>query len=544
MRTRMLAAFCAALMLTAVPAVPFVSPSQIYAEGPTIYTWEDYSYTADADGNITICEYNGTDTEVVIPSTIGQYRKYPVTCIGDSVFYNCTSMTSVTIPESVTSIGDGVFLNCKSLTSVNIPESVRSLGDRVFLDCKSLTSVNIPAGVTSIGDSVFEGCTSLTAVNIPAGVTSIGKWAFATCESLTSVELPEGVTSIGRSAFAGCTSLRDVKIPYSVEQIDADAFYSTPWLAAQQEKSQFVIVNGILIDGSNCRGDVTIPDTVRSISGNAFYQWDMPYTTFSIPRSVTYIAEDAFVPLPSFPYSFHVYAYSYAQSYAEKHDIPYTLIEEEQPFEIALNADKTLQIIGYRGTDNSIKVPSAIDGTPVTKIGNYAFSGKSNILYVAIPDSVTAIGAGAFQRCTSLLSMEIPEGVTTIDLCAFLGCTSLEYVVLPKSVTSIGESTFKDCPVLKLRVYPGSYAEAYAKENDIPYVLLADTAPAYGDIDEDGALSIMDVILLNKSLLGGATLSDAAKANADVDKSGGIDTTDALNVLKAVVKLVTLPVKS
>ena len=65
----------------------------------------------------------------------------------------------------------------------------------------------------------------------------------------------------------------------------------------------------------------------------------------------------------------------------------------------------------------------------------------------------------------------------------------------------------------------------------------------YGDVDVNGVVDIMDVIAINKSLLGGLTLTDQGKLNADVDISLVVDTTDALNILKAVVKLVTLPVK-
>ena len=157
---------------------------------------------------------------------------------------------------------------------------------------------------------------------------------------------------------------------------------------------------------------------------------------------------------------------------------------------------------------------------------------------------MTRIPDAAFWRCAGLPAVTLPASLTSIGNGSFGGCEGLTSVTIPGGVTEIGDMAFYNCPALTLSVYPGSTAETYAKENDIPYALLAAPAPSYGDIDEDGALSIMDVILINKSLLGGATLSAVAKANADDAKSGEIDTTDALNVLKAVVKLVTLPVKS
>ena len=147
-----------------------------------------------------------------------------ITAIGDSAFFYCDSLTSVSIPDSVTSIGDEVFYSCSSLTSVNIPDSVTSIGDRAFSYCDSLTSVSIPDSVTSIGDEVFYSCSSLTSVNIPDSVTSIGDRAFSYCDSLTSVSIPDSVTAIGNRAFYYCDSLTSVSIPNSVTSIGDYAF--------------------------------------------------------------------------------------------------------------------------------------------------------------------------------------------------------------------------------------------------------------------------------------------------------------------------------
>ena len=118
----------------------------------------------------------------------------------------------VEIGPAVTSIGDMVFYGCSGLTSVTIPDSVTSIGGYVFFDCSKLTSVTIPSSVTSIGNGAFEGCFKLTSVTISEGVTSIGGSAFSNCSGLTSVTIPSSVTSIGSNAFLNCSGLISVVV--------------------------------------------------------------------------------------------------------------------------------------------------------------------------------------------------------------------------------------------------------------------------------------------------------------------------------------------
>ncbi len=121
-------------------------------------------------------------------SISGEYIiKSGTICIGGSAFYGCTSLTSITIPESVTRIGGSAFDGCTSLTSITIPESVTSIGYWAFWGCTSLTSITIPESVTSIESHAFRGCTSLTSITIPESVTSIGDMAFYGCSYLKSV---------------------------------------------------------------------------------------------------------------------------------------------------------------------------------------------------------------------------------------------------------------------------------------------------------------------------------------------------------------------
>ena len=144
--------------------------------------------------------------------------------LGDKAFYDCSGLTSLTIPSGVTSIGDWAFSGCNGLTSLTIPSGVTSIGGYAFWGCSGLTSLTIPSGVTSIGDYTFEGCSGLTSLTIPSGVTEIGKSAFDGCSGLTSLAIPSGVTKIGNYAFDGCSGLTSLAIPSSVTEIGGGLF--------------------------------------------------------------------------------------------------------------------------------------------------------------------------------------------------------------------------------------------------------------------------------------------------------------------------------
>ena len=136
-------------------------------------------YLLSADGR-SLIEWKNKITQNLDMNRDSRLRK--ITFIEKSAFYYCSSLASVTIPNSVTTIGSQAFSGCRSLTNVNIPNSVTTIGVGAFSNCSSLTKVNIPSSVTTIGKEAFSNCGNLTNVNIPSSVTTIGESTFQTVE--------------------------------------------------------------------------------------------------------------------------------------------------------------------------------------------------------------------------------------------------------------------------------------------------------------------------------------------------------------------------
>ncbi len=280
--------------------------------------------------------------------------------------------------------------------------------------------VVVPEGVTSIGKKAFSNCSSLTSVAIPAGVTSIGDSAFILCKNLKSVTLPEGVTSIGSMAFYECTSLASVTIPDSVttigdgafENVGKTMFHTTERVLKLIHRKDFIIKKGVLERYCGPGGDIVIPNSVTKIGWNAFNSCTN-LSSVRIPDSVSLIDNCAFHTCTGL---------------------------------------------------SSITIPES-----VTRIGKWAFKDCFGLKSVTIQGSVTSIGEGAFDGCKSLSSVTFTGSVTRIDKEAFRKCKSLNSVVFVSGVKAMTSDAFSDCKKLTIHAPAGSFAERYAKKNNIRF---------------------------------------------------------------------------
>ena len=291
---------------------------------------------------------------------------------------------------------DGIYyyLNSSAQTAIVTYHAMRredregSYDGNVNIPSK-VTHQGVTYDVTSIDDEAFGESSELTSVSIPNSVTSIGSKAFQNCWRLTSIVLPGNLNSIGSSAFSGCSGLTsvvsEIENPYDIDSqvfsgISTDAQLIVPCGTASAYQSK-----------TGWKRFTYIVETNGQCGENVFYSYDVSTQTLTI------YGEGAM--------------YDYDSFNAVKPPLP--------------NAAKYIII-----------------EPGVTRIGDMAFCGNTNLISVSIPNSVTSIGYSSFFGCSSLSSLTIPNGVMSIGVNAFGGCSGLSSVIIPNSVTTIGDYAF------------------------------------------------------------------------------------------------------
>ena len=233
--------------------------------------------------------------KIVIPENVKAKdgNDYKVTAIGDKCFYECSGLTSITIPSSVTSLGDWCFFGCSGLTYSAIPSSVTSLGKSCFESCIGLTSITIPSSVTFLGESCFNGCSGLTSITIPSSVTSLGDWCFFGCSGLTSITIPLSITSLGDCCFLGCSGLTSITIPSSVTSLGQSCFESCIGLTSITIPSSVTSLGSGCFRGCSGLTSITIPSSITSL-GHWCFESCIGLTSITIPSSVTSLGQGCF----------------------------------------------------------------------------------------------------------------------------------------------------------------------------------------------------------------------------------------------------------
>ena len=384
---------------------------------------DGFVYEVLEDGTIMIEMVLWYSSNMVVPAKIDGRS---VSSVGIA-FYGNENLESITLPEGIKTVGS--FTSCKNLKEVHLPDGLVEIMPRAFAACSSLESIHIPDSVTTIGYEAFTFCTSLKEVHLPASLTDLGYSAFDHT-ALEYVDIPDGLTSLPEFAFSSIYAQpKYVNIPASVTEIDYDTF-------------MYGVSKLIVQPGSYAE------DFARAMG----YAYEYPSTAEPFARYVS-------------------------------GDWIYTIAP-----------DGSVRLESYTGTDTHVIVPGTLDGYTVSNVG-VCFAENDSITHLTLPEGITAIapmaftgcdalenihlpnslvriGAYAFTGSDSLAEIALPEGLQVISKSAFTNCDSLREISIPASVTEIGASAFFNQPRPTLHVTPGSYAEAYAKENDLPHQLV------------------------------------------------------------------------
>ena len=375
------------------------------------------------------------------------YQGCPVTRIKGFAFNGNRSAETIELPYTVEVIGDSAFYGCERLHTVTIGDAPLT-GD-------GFTSLG--NGLNRIGTAAFSGCKSLTNINLPATLVEIGISAFSNCTQLLLINIPENVTEIGDYAF------------------NNTAFYNDPthWVRG----ALYINKHLIRLAENYSEGEYTIHSDTRIVSSEAFKDC-LGLTRIIIPASVTGFNYNAFAGCAN------LYSVIYQGDMRSWFAIDFNN-EAANPMWIAqqLNiqgAHDDIVIPEHvtkipAGTFRGSSITSVTLHEGITSIGAYAFYGCSQLAEIVIPDTVVYIGEHAFENSkyyeteqnwsdgllyinnhliaarAGEISTEITlrEGTRTVSAYAFRNCINLVSIEFSETLCFIGTGAFEGCTSLK-----------------------------------------------------------------------------------------------
>ena len=397
------------------------------------------------------------------------YFYCPIMHIADDMFYGCTNLSIVDLPDVLVSTGRNSFRKCSNLQSISFPEGFTTIGDYSFYDCEMLANVDLPESLMLIGNSAFCNCILIKNIDLPDGVDTIKSYAFSGCSLLENIRLPEKLTTLENSIFYKCSTLKTIDIGAAEPKISSFSFNSFVALenyAVDDSNDMFAVDNGILFSK-----DKTILYKYPKHKGDSYV----------LPRSVV-----------------ELYYYSF-----ENTDI--------MSIDLGENLEKICNGAFEYSTLNSVMIPAS-----VKSIGNNAFS-ETPLTSVSIPEGVVSIGMNAFSN-TLLKSVVIPKTIEKLSYGTFSECkllTEVDYyainctitgflfngyvfpstitnfnigdnveslprsliekgtfteLVIPGSVTLIHKDAFDNFNYLRIYAYPNSCAKEFAEINEYEFV--------------------------------------------------------------------------
>lgn len=509
---------------------------------PITGTWGDnLTWTLDEDG-LLIISGNGEMEEAECDNETGEwsfswwdYRDdITAVVIGDGVtsvatgaFGNYTTITSVSLPDTMQALKNGAFHNT-GITYIYVPDSVTTMEMSSINSCANLEYARIPGGLY-LGE-LFYNCVSLKSVEFGGDCESgmcgfyncdsltdlgwytqstIGISDFRDCDGFTDLVIPDWITDLDMCAFAECDNLESVTIPASVTSIDAGAFDDCPALAEIWFEGDAPVLDGgifgnVVATAYYPAGNTTWTEAVMAEFGGSItwvaYEQTANPTSGTCGENLTWALEDGVLTITGTGAMF-----DYAEWWEEDGELaPWpqdsisSVIIEEGVTSIGANAF-------YLSNLNSVSIADSVTSIGsnafyycasltevtlprnLTEAGSNAFS-WTGLYSVTIPGSLKTIGSGMFGFCQQLQSVVIEEGVEEIGSGAFSCCVSLTDITIPDTVTIIGSIAFSECHSLRNITIPASVISIgdmafYTDTGDmiLESVKFCGDAPVFGD---------------------------------------------------------------
>ncbi len=424
---------------------------------------------------------------LIIPATVTQSgTTYSVASIEPETFWGCTTLTGITIPESITAIGNHAFYGCTALTDIALPHSITTIGNAAFCGCARLASITIPQGVTTIGNEAFAHCSNLKDIVLPTSITAIGEKAFKHCSALEEITIPQEVTAIGASMFEFCTALESITIPQGITTIGNEAFWGCSALKNIIIPGEVTSIGTSAFDGCTALKEIHIPENVASIGNNAFNACNRLEKITVASGNTTY----------------------------DSRNKCNAIIE---------SATNSL----IQGCSNTI-IPEGVN-----TIHDWAFYGSDNLASATIPEGTTSIGDWAFYNCTALTGIEIPNSTENIGTGSFYGCEAL-YAIYSQSSTPalVDHYTFDGLYTTATLYIPADTKEQYESRDywsKFANIVELPGGPR-GDANSDGIVDIADVTATTAMIIAPHTATPAG----DVDNNGIVDTEDIAGIIETI----------
>lgn len=490
-----------------------------------IWKYETESKNGVTYAVITGARSSGSDYisgDVSVPTSVSESfggPGYIVKKIASGAFANQIGITAISVPITCEWIGDGAFSNCTSLASISIPYGIRYIGERAFMNT-IITEIELPDSVLDMGGNISAGTLFTSTIKISdsshfkysddGALYNRDMTKLYSCPTRAegTITIPNTVTNIAVDAFFGCHRLSYLNIPATVNTIGAGAFNVAgiwPGLSAPEAtpKLKSVFFNGP--PPPNAAADIYsgAPSDLVNYALNS--AWD----SISIWNGRSVISIDGANP----PVLTYTDANNITWFYRIVNEAVEIYNEDASGNPTTAVSPTSTAGIAYRESEDSLvtrkalKIPDAINGYAVTKIGAHAFDGCKALIYVGIPTSVREIGDGAFSGCASISAIgdsqaipfgatdntiDLPRGVTKLGRRPFEGIQA-STVLLPYTLTSADGNPVAGCEyVTSLSV--DSSCPSFYSEGNILYNKRKDSVIAVPANYDGSSVSFLDSV--------------------------------------------------